>query len=312
VSTPAPSPAATSFSCGLCGTHRFSRLLSTKDFFGRPAHLGLCLVCGLIQAEERPGNDVLEEYYSRYCYDDEDAWRIPAPTNDSLRRVAQALSGYRKNNRCLEVGCGTGSALKIMAEAGWKAEGTELSTVAARKLEAEGFRIHVGAIEEVCLPAAQYDVVILSEVIEHLRDPKAALARIQTALRPGGAAYITTPNFEALSRRLLGARWRIIAVPEHLFYFTTRSLGSMLTAVGLLPVRIVSEGMNPFELWAGLRRGRNEAALHQAKVGGESIRAAVKRRWSVWALKAVVNSALRFARLGDTLKALAERPCVPG
>lgn len=295
-------------SCGLCGIDRLSRRLSVKDYFGRLAHLAACDACGLVQVEERPDNGALENYYSRYCYENESAWLIPEATRQSLRRVARSLERYRRHNTCLEVGCGAGTAMRVMAELGWEAEGTELSTVAARKLEAEGFRIHTGAIEDVPLPAAQYDVIILSEVIEHLRDPQAALAHIREALRPGGAAYITTPNFNGISRRALGVRWRVIDVPEHLFYFTVASLAALLQSAGLSPLRIVTEGINPYELWGCLRAGRTEATLSRAKNAGDALREAATQRGAVRGLKAAVNGGLRLTRLGDTLKAIAERP----
>lgn len=295
--------------CGVCGASPLLRVLDLRDHFGRPTWLGRCPACGLVQACERPSNDELERYYSEYCYAHDSAWVVPEATVASLDRLAAGLARYRQNNRCLDVGCGAGAILAAMARHGWQAEGTELSEVAADRLEAQGFRIHRGAVEELRLPADRYDVVLLSEVIEHLRAPRSALENVASALRPGGAAYLTTPNFQSLSRRLLGERWRVISVPEHLYYFAPGSLRRLLRSVGLAPARLWTEGLDPYQLRAGLRRPQrpSDAALAEAHSGAETLREQALRRPWLRAAKAAANLGLRLTRLGDTLKCVAAR-----
>jgi len=104
---------------------------------------------------------------------------------------------------------------------------------------------------------------------------------------------------------VLGARWRPIEVPEHLFYFNPRSMRRLLRSVGLRPARIWTDGLNPFALLGpasggATTQGRTEA-LREAAVSSRSLGLA----------KAVVNAGLRALRLGDTLKAIAELPASP-
>ena len=292
----------------MCGSGPLARVLELKDHEGRPTWLGRCPACRVVQAGERPTNEDLERYYSRYCYAREASWVIPEATVAAVERVVSTLQGYRDTNRCLDVGCGAGAYLTALARAGWNAEGTELSGVAAERLEGMGFRIHRGAIEDLQLNP-DYDLAVLSEVLEHLRDPRAALANTARALRPGGVVYLTTPNFASLSRRVLRARWRAIGVPEHLFYFSPGSLRALLKLVGLRPVRIWTEGLNPFELLACARSSADASrgVAEHAQAQGETLRqAAVRKPW-VGALKAAVNFGLRSTRLGDTLKCIAAR-----
>lgn len=283
-------------------------MLELRDHDGRPTWLGCCPGCGLVQASERPSNLELERYYSKYCYTGDAAWVVTDATLKSLRRVTALLGPYRQLNRCLDVGCGAGAFLTAFAKDGWAAEGTELSSVAAERLESMGFRIHAGAIEDLRLPEQHYDVAILSEVLEHLRDPRAALANTVRGLRRGGAVYLTTPNYAALSRRVLGSRWRIIGVPEHLYYFSRRSLAALLAAVGLVSVRIWTEGVNPYELVSCWRaRERSQAVAEAVQAQGEALRQAAAQRPWVGALKSAVNLGLQTTGLGDTLKCLAVR-----
>ena len=283
-------------------------MLELSDYYGHPAWLGRCPDCGLVQAAERPTNQELERYYSQYCYARDASWEIPEATVAAVQRVVVMLEPYRQTGRSLDVGCGAGAFLTALARAGWTSEGTELSDVAVDRLTGMGFRIHRGAIEDLQL-APGYDLAVLSEVLEHLRDPRAALANTAHALRVGGVVYLTTPNFGSLSRRVLGSRWRVIGVPEHLYYFSPGSLRRLLDRVGLRPVRIWTEGLNPFELLACARSraGEGRSAAEHAQAQGESLRrAAIQKPW-VSAAKAGVNFGLRSTDLGDTLKCIAMR-----
>jgi 2-polyprenyl-3-methyl-5-hydroxy-6-metoxy-1,4-benzoquinol methylase len=61
---------------------------------------------------------------------------------------------------------------------------------------------HCGDVRSSGLPAASADVVLCSEVIEHLHDPSQLLAEIRRILAPGGTAVVTTPNLSNYPRRL--------------------------------------------------------------------------------------------------------------
>ena len=96
--------------------------------------------------------------------------------------------------RLLEVGCGTGHNLPMLAHFG-DVEACELDD-AARKLASERFG---RAVREAKLPdlgmfpEAGYDVVALLDVLEHVPDDRPALDAILTRLKPGGALVLTVP-----------------------------------------------------------------------------------------------------------------------
>lgn len=56
------------------------------------------------------------------------------------------------------------------------------------------------------------DVVVSFETIEHTRDPDIQVRHYYRILRPGGAVFISTPNYNSLSRLLLGAECRIFGL----------------------------------------------------------------------------------------------------
>jgi 2-polyprenyl-3-methyl-5-hydroxy-6-metoxy-1,4-benzoquinol methylase len=279
--------------------------MELRDAQGNDAALLRCRRCRLVQVASLPAEADLGARYSHYSYDHPSAWSVSTATTVSLSKLARRLAPYRGQGRLLDVGCGAGAVLRAFSRLGWDCEGLEVSDVAVERLREEGFVVHLGTLEDRAAELGPYDVVMMNETIEHVRDPRRLMEAAARLIRPGGALYLTTPHIDSLSRRLLGARWRPIEVPEHLFYFDTRSMRSLLRAVGLRPARIWTDGINPFEI-LGPRGGASNK--HERT---ESLRAAaVRSRW-ISVAKASVNAALRLLGLGDTLKAIAVAPATP-
>jgi SAM-dependent methyltransferase len=291
--------------CPVCGSHDRRQILRVESC-ARPEWLLRCLECRLVQPERLPTAAELHEYYRRYSYDHPESWGVDSATQASLKELALSLRRYRTSGRLLDLGCGAGAVLRTMSTEGWHAEGQEVSAAAADRLEEEGFRIHREAPEDLAIEDASFDVVVMSEVIEHLPAPNVTLRAVHRLLRPGGALYLTTPNFGSLSRRVLRDRWRAIELPGHLSYFDHSSLTGFLARAELRAGRVWSEGLNPYELIRGHRRhqvGDREHLRSQT----ERLRIAAAGPGVVRAVKRMTNLGLRLSGLGDTLKALAER-----
>jgi SAM-dependent methyltransferase len=96
--------------------------------------------------------------------------------------------------RILEVGCGTGHNLAMLARFG-HVEATELEPE-ARHLAAErlGRPVLEAALPDLSMfPAAHFDLVALLDVLEHVEDDAASLAAIRGRLKPGGKLLVTVP-----------------------------------------------------------------------------------------------------------------------
>ena len=266
-----------------------------------------CSVCGLVTTPwtfEDP--EEAASLYAQYSYGSETAWDIPPATRYSLRRWVRQMEPFRRLNRWLDVGCGAGALLRAAVEHGWHAEGTELSTVAAERLRSEGFVVHVGFLTNLGLPIESFDVVTMIELIEHLADPMEDLRSIQSLLRPGGALFLTTPNARSLRCRLFGFR-ETLGPPGHLWGFTPKALRKLLRRVGLRPVRIWTDGLNPYLL---LRRIRSASGAGAPNVWAQTqrLREHTITNPLVRALKFSVNVGMRLTGWGDTLKAVAVKP----
>ena len=162
------------------------------------------------------------------------------------RAHAQLLAAVGTGKRVLDVGCSSGYLSAPLAERGNTVVGIELDPAAAREAEAYCERVVVGDLETMELPfePGSFDVVLLGDVIEHLRDPVGALARLRPLLRPGGRLVLSTPNVAnwAMRLSLLGGRWRYtdrgILDRTHTHLFTRATLREALERAGYTVDRI--------------------------------------------------------------------------
>ena len=96
----------------------------------------------------------------------------------------------------LDAGCSSGYLARPLSEAGARVVGLELDPDAAERAPPWCAEVLVGNVESMALPfePESFDVVLCGDLIEHLRDPGAALARLRPFLRPSGRLVLTTPN----------------------------------------------------------------------------------------------------------------------
>ena len=156
------------------------------------------------------------------------------------RAHAKLLDAVGSGRRVLDVGCSSGYLAAPLAERGNTMVGIELDPSAAREAGAYCERVLVGNVEtmELLLEPGSFDVLLCGDVVEHLRDPVATLARLRPLLRPGGRLVLSTPNVAnwAMRLSLLAGRWRYtdrgILDRTHVHLFTRRTLAQALEAAG--------------------------------------------------------------------------------
>ena len=141
------------------------------------------------------------------------------PLNERRHRAhAKLLAAVGTGNRVLDVGCSSGYLAEPLSERGNTIVGLELDPAAAREAERFCERVLVGDVETMELPLepASFDVVLCGDVVEHLREPVAALARLRPFLKPGGRLVLSTPNIANWAIRLsLLARSLAVHRPRH-------------------------------------------------------------------------------------------------
>ena len=159
----------------------------------------------------------------------EDRRIIAKNFDDRLDWISTLAAGGR---RLLDVGAAYGLFMKAARDAGWDAEGVEIAAdCAAEASRISGGFVAAGDFLSVKLDGA-FDVIVMLDVIEHLRDPLASVRRAYELLVPGGWLVIETGNHESPWARLLRGRWYFLDPPQHLFYFSRSGLEWLLARAG--------------------------------------------------------------------------------
>jgi 2-polyprenyl-3-methyl-5-hydroxy-6-metoxy-1,4-benzoquinol methylase len=157
---------------------------------------------------------------------------------DRLVRFVPAPTG--KDARLLDVGCGSGTYLKLMRDLGWQVRGVELDEGAGQTARKAKLDVRQGTMDDLDPELdGMFDVITVGHVIEHTHDPVAALTAARRVLKPGGMLWIGTPNLGSLGARVFRARWRALEPPRHLVVFTGSALTLALHRAGFTDVRPV-------------------------------------------------------------------------
>lgn len=256
-----------------------------------------CALCGFVSGRAAQSVPAAQRYEDYYCG--------PAPASPNARyhewlSRAEALVG---RGRMLEVGAGSGGFVRAALARGWDVDATEISKSALDELRKTGARIFAGDVAAAQYPDRQFNLVVSLEVVEHVPTPLTHLAELCRVTRPPGLLLLTTPNFDGVSRRCLGVRWRVID-PEHLGYFTAPTLCSALRCVGYRDAHVTSRSLDVLS-W---RRGTGPTGARAFEPHASArLRDAVQASTGLRFGKAVVDSALRLTKLGDSLLVWARR-----
>jgi SAM-dependent methyltransferase len=108
--------------------------------------------------------------------------------------------GMARDAPILDAGTSCGTNLRMLRDQGFThVLGLDLSEHAARFCRDKGLgEVRIGSIEQIPFPDASFDLVLATDVIEHVDDDLRALGELCRVLRPGGHAIVTVPAFQSL------------------------------------------------------------------------------------------------------------------
>ena len=141
--------------------------------------------------------------------------------------------------RILDVGCGTGANLQMLAKYG-EAEGVDISVEALEFCRARGLaKVKQGAAESLPYENASFDLVTALDVVEHLNDDVAGLKEMLRVLRPRGRALLFVPAFMFL--------WGVQDdISHHRRRYTAKQIAGRMSAAGLRVERVTYANLTFF------------------------------------------------------------------
>lgn len=204
-----------------------------------------CGACDAQYMAPMPSDEALTEYYSAYTSESEvvliDGLGSKRP---QLRRAYHWLSGdvdprdfveIPAGAKVLDYGSGGGTYLSYFHSRGVDIVGAEISEVMIEACSKAGLMMRrVQSFDDIPFPDAEFDVVYLMQVFEHLRKPRRFMQELARVLKTGGVLYLALPNADSAWRRIFGTNWVSgWFAPFHLVHYTKESLTQLAGDYGL-------------------------------------------------------------------------------
>ncbi|OGP15943.1 MAG: methyltransferase type 12 [Deltaproteobacteria bacterium GWA2_55_10] len=211
-----------------------------------------CGPCGFRHISPFPDNDALTSIYRDEYYSKEKPLYLERHLEDlewwdtvyaaRYREFERLLPG--KGRSVLDIGSGPGYFLLYGKRHGWETLGVEPSVKAAAHGRSLGLEIIEDFFSHDLARALDrsFDVVHMSEVLEHITDPEGVLITASRALKPGGLVCVVVPNdynpFQQALRKACGYSPWWVSPPHHVNYFNPVSVSGLLTRTGFETVSI--------------------------------------------------------------------------
>ncbi len=278
--------------CLICDSSNLKELPDYSDAF-----LTKCQDCSFVFEKKIPTSAELVEFY------DNNYERTEYFSSITIKRYNELLDGfekYRKTNNILDVGAGNGFFLEIAKVRGWNVFGTELTKKSVETCEMKGVQMREGCLHNVGFDENQFDVITSFEVIEHVNNPKSLVKEMYRILRENGKVYITTPNFNSLLRYRLKSKYDIIGYPNHLCFFTKKTLRKLFSEAGFNVQQIKTTGISLTRIKTS--KGKSNQAYVSETSDDEILRHKIENSRFLNFGKKVANWGLNLFGVGDSLK----------
>jgi 2-polyprenyl-3-methyl-5-hydroxy-6-metoxy-1,4-benzoquinol methylase len=239
-------------SCPLCAAPAEGPIL-TKRRDGLP--IRKCVHCTLLFLDPVPNEPALMRCYAPEYFRSSFAiprfgpgmnYQISADdiASGKVNGLAEVSAGFDLAGKAiLEVGCATGALLQSLRKYNpFSLTGIDIAEhQVAYGREHYGLDLRCVRLEQAGFSPAQFDLIIMRDVLEHVRDPGRLFAAAAGFLREGGGIFIRTPNADSYS--ISRDRWCYLHCGfEHVVYFGKRSLAVLTDRHNMVIERIETEG----------------------------------------------------------------------
>lgn len=192
-------------------------------------------------------------------------WQTDAPCssgylNPAIIRIVRAAGG----GTVLDAGCGNGALAADLVRAGFATVGIDgdAGGIAIARRKYPGLRFEIGRFEEpppksLDTPDGRFDIVVSTEVVEHLYSPHDLARYCFDALRPGGMLAMSTPYHGYLKNLMLSVtdKWdehhTVHWHGGHIKFWSATTLTKLLEDAGFRITGFTGVGRLPY-LWKSM------------------------------------------------------------
>lgn len=270
--------------CPCCGGCEWEHANQLPAFiFGVSAEIIVCHSCGC--GATWPSPSLRENYYQENQGYSELFTQNAALYNIFAKGLLKSLDGIIDplGKTMLDIGCGGGFLVQAATDIGMIAEGVEANAEMVGWGKSRGLNVSQLSVEQLKVSGKRFDVIVLSAILEHLKNPHDLLLSCKDILRDGGVVLVSQASFDGLLPRLFAWGWYGWQPQEHFWHFTPKSFNKLAEKSGYRTQKLVRGSL--YHQWFGkggikVLLGRNTATL-LAKLGamlnrGDSFNAVLK------------------------------------
>ena len=277
--------------CLVCNNPKLKDLKLYKHAF-----LTKCQNCNFVFSRKIPSQKELKEHYEGYG---RNGYLSPI-TIKRYNELLDKFEKFKKTGKILDVGCGIGYFLDEAKKRGWKVYGTEYTDEAIKTCKNKGIHMQEGKLNPENYNNQKFDVITSFEVLEHINNPVDEIKIFNNLLRLGGLVYLTTPNFNSISRYYLKSKYNIITYPEHLSYYTPQTLKKLFKLSKFKVFKIETTGLSITRIKTSM--GISDQPLISVKSDDERIRKKLETNRFLQKVKTLINFGLTIFGKGNSLK----------
>jgi 2-polyprenyl-3-methyl-5-hydroxy-6-metoxy-1,4-benzoquinol methylase len=232
--------------CEICSSERIIDIFDKNDF-----HYQKCKDCGFIRIFPQPDDKTLDNIYNGGYYKrwGGEGWSEIVFRNMKKKTFCRLISmqPYKNgiNFRLLDIGAATGLLMETAQEYGYDAFGIEASSDGAEMIEKKFgkdklFNCYFDENFSKQYANCKFNVIVMSDLYEHLKDVNASLDTVRDLLSPNGYVLLAMPDASSLTCKLFGKHWPHF-LTEHLFTFSSKNISAMLNKHNFQVLSIKSE-----------------------------------------------------------------------
>jgi SAM-dependent methyltransferase len=243
--------------CIICGSVDFKDQFKKKSATGEEYILAECKSCGLKFLPAPPDENKIAAYYKKDYFTNRtergyDNYFSRTLKNEIERVFKLNLADLdffnfeRKLNKpkSLDIGCAAGYFVNYLKDRGWASEGVDISEDCVNFAVKCGLNVYRNDYLRLDFNL-KFNLITMWASIEHLHRPELFLKKIHEDLADEGRLFISTCRADGFNfMKFFGPKWRFYNFPEHIFFFSHRTIKKILEKSGFRILRYRTYGSN--------------------------------------------------------------------
>jgi ubiquinone/menaquinone biosynthesis C-methylase UbiE len=273
--------------CNICNSTDLIKLKNYEKFY-----LIKCLKCSFVFSFKIPSFEEVVKCYDRY-----DRQSLNELSLKNIEKIVIAhIKKYNPKN-VLDVGCGNGDFLNFYKKHGINTYFTEYGDDLINKLKKNHTLVEGGMFP---VSELKFDLVILSEIIEHTLEPDKIIKCINKIQKKEGVIYLTTPNINCLEAKIYKNNYSIFTYPEHLSYFSSETINLLFKNSNYKRISNYTDNFSVYRFINFLNQ-KLKKNIDPNKVSNK-LQVVASRTFLIF-IKKFISYVLRILNLGNGIKA---------